>query len=282
MSAKKTVLITGCSQGGVGEALCRVFHEKGWYVFATLRNPAKAGSLAQLEHLEVLPLEVTSAESIQAAADAVAKRTGGSLDVLVNNAGQDFVTPLLDVNLDEAKRLYDVNVWSIVGVTQVFAPMLIKSKGTICNVSSTAACMPFAYAGIYQSSKIASQRISEVMRIEMAPLGVTVTTGMLGAVATPIHDNAGALNLPAGSYYTAVKETISKQRQGEHKPGAEKPEVTARNMYNDIIRGKAVIWRGGFAGLIKFLQAWMPSVLIHIVNNDKDLKVLEKAHQQGR
>ncbi|KAK8128646.1 short-chain dehydrogenases/reductase [Apiospora sp. TS-2023a] len=272
--AKKTVLITGCSSGGIGESLCKVFQEKGWHVFATLRNPAKAGSLAQLENLEALPLE--------AAADAVAKRTNGSLDVLVNIAGQDFVTPLLDVDLDEAKRLYDVNVWSIVGVTQAFAPMLVKSRGTVCNVSSTAACMPFAYAGIYQSSKIASQRISEVMRIEMAPLGVTVCTGMLGAVATPIHDNAGALSLPAGSYYTAVQETISKQQQGEHKHGAKKPEVTAKHMYHDIVSGKAVIWRGGFAGLIKFLQAWMPSVLIHLVNNDKDLKVLAKAHQQGR
>lgn len=146
-AAKKTVLITGCSQGGIGEAMCRVFHEKGYYVFATLRNPAKAGSLSQLENLEIVPLEVTSAESIQLAAAAVAKRTNGSLDVLVNNAGADFVTPLLDVNLDEAKRLFDVNVWSIVGVTQAFAPMLIKSKGTVCNISSTAACMPFAYAG---------------------------------------------------------------------------------------------------------------------------------------
>lgn len=145
--AKKTVLITGCSQGGIGEHLCRVFHEKGYYVFATLRSPAKAGSLSQLEHLEVVPLEVTSAESIQSAAATVAKRTNGSLDVLVNNAGADFVTPLLDVNLDEAKRLYDINVWSIVATAQAFAPMLIKAKGTMCNISSTAACMPFAYAG---------------------------------------------------------------------------------------------------------------------------------------
>lgn len=105
---------------------------------------------------------------------------------------------------------------------------------------------------------------------------------MIGAVVTPIHNNAGSLDLPAGSYYAPVQETISKQRQGEHKPGAEKVEVTARNIVNDIIRGKAVIWRGGFAGLMKILQAWLPSLLTHLANNDKDLDVLTKAHQQGR
>jgi 1-acylglycerone phosphate reductase len=146
---KKTVLITGCSQGGLGEALVRAFHEKGYYVFATLRNTAKAGTLAELDDVEILELEVTSVDSIQEAAQAVSKRTNGTLDVLVNNAGADFVFPLLDVNLDDAKRLYDLNVWSIVATAQAFTPLLLKTHGTIANICSTAACMPFAWAGTF-------------------------------------------------------------------------------------------------------------------------------------
>ncbi|KAK9236561.1 hypothetical protein V1525DRAFT_345839, partial [Lipomyces kononenkoae] len=95
--------------------------------------------------VETLELEVTPTESIEQAAQAVAKRTGETLDVLVNNAGADFVMPLLDVTLDEAKKLYDVNVWSMLATTKAFAPMLIKAKGMHGS----------AWAGVYSSSKVA-------------------------------------------------------------------------------------------------------------------------------
>lgn len=58
----------------------------------------------------ILELEVTSQTSIKECAQEVEKRTGGTLDVLVNNAGADFVIPLLDTSIDEAKKLYDLNV----------------------------------------------------------------------------------------------------------------------------------------------------------------------------
>lgn len=144
---EKTVLITGCSQGGLGASLAMAFRAKGFYVFATVRSVSKAGHLADKEGIEVLELEVTSLESIQRCAKAVEKRTGGSLDVLVNNAGASHVLPLLDTPIDEAKRLYDTNVWSVFAMTQAFAPMLVKAKGALCNISSVSALMPFAMGG---------------------------------------------------------------------------------------------------------------------------------------
>lgn len=148
MLQKKTVLITGCSQGSIGEALARAFVAKDFHVFATLRNTSKARTLAELDGVEIIQLDVTSTDSIKTAAKVVAERTNGTLDVLINNAGQDFVMPLLDAPLEDVKKLYDINVWSILATTQVFASLLIKSKGTLCNICSTAACMPFAYAGV--------------------------------------------------------------------------------------------------------------------------------------
>lgn len=148
MLSKKTVLITGCSDGGLGATMAKEFHTRGYHVFATLRNLSKAGSLANVDGIEILDLDVSSTESIRRAADAVAKRTGGTLDALVNNAAHDYVLPLLDIDLDQAKKLYDINVWSIVATAQAFAPLLIKSKGVICNITSTAALFPFAWAGM--------------------------------------------------------------------------------------------------------------------------------------
>jgi 1-acylglycerone phosphate reductase len=145
--AKRTVLITGCSAGGIGATMTKAFSDLDYHVFATLRDTAKAGSLAQMANVEILQLEVTSRESIEQCVLDVQKRTGGTLDVLVNNAGADFVIPLLDTSIEEAKKLYDVNVWGILATTQAFAPLLIKAKGTVCNISSIAATMPLAWAG---------------------------------------------------------------------------------------------------------------------------------------
>jgi 1-acylglycerone phosphate reductase len=142
--AKRTVLITGCSAGGIGAAMTKAFTDLDYHVFATLRDTAKAGSLVQMANVEILQLEVTSRESIEQCVLEVQKRTGGTLDILVNNAGADFVIPLLDTSIEEAKKLHEVNVWSILATIQAFAPLLIKAKGTVCNISSVAATMPLA------------------------------------------------------------------------------------------------------------------------------------------
>jgi 1-acylglycerone phosphate reductase len=82
----KSVLITGCSKGGIGDALAQEFHSKGLRVFATARNLQKVKHLKELG-LDVLELDVTSKESIRLAVAAVEKETNRKLDFLVNNAG---------------------------------------------------------------------------------------------------------------------------------------------------------------------------------------------------
>lgn len=82
----KTALITGCSEGGIGDAIAQEFHKNGVRVFATARNLTKIEHLRALG-LEVLQLDVLSPESIQMAVVDVQKATGGTLDFLVNNAG---------------------------------------------------------------------------------------------------------------------------------------------------------------------------------------------------
>lgn len=145
--SKKTALITGCSDGGIGAAMAKILCEKGYHVFATLRNTSKAGTLAALNNVDILDLEVTSEESIARCVEQVKERTGGTLDMLVNNAGRDFVMPLLDTNIKEAKKVFDVNFWSVLAVTQAFAPMVIKAKGVIVNHSSIGWNLTIAWLG---------------------------------------------------------------------------------------------------------------------------------------
>jgi 1-acylglycerone phosphate reductase len=82
----KSVLITGCSKGGIGDALAQEFYSKGLLVFATARDLSKVEHLKSLG-LTTLKLDVTSAESIKNAVAEVEAVTGGKLDFLVNNAG---------------------------------------------------------------------------------------------------------------------------------------------------------------------------------------------------
>jgi 1-acylglycerone phosphate reductase len=130
-----------------------------------------------------------------------------------------------------------------------------------------------AAVGVYSSSKVAAKQISETLRIELQPLGVTVITAMIGAVHTPIHDKAGELVLPEGSYYQSVRETINDQRKGMTKPGSQQVDVTAKNLVNDIVAGRAgLVWRGGTATLVRYLVWLLPSGLFeHVVNDGRGL-----------
>lgn len=134
----KTVLITGCSDGGIGAAAARAFQENGYHVFATARTTSKMSSLSKLSNVTTLGLDVTNEPSISNAVKAVADKTGGKLDVLCNNAGAPLMMPALDTTLEKAKRMFDVNLWGVVAVTNAFAPLVIEAKGTIATTGSIA------------------------------------------------------------------------------------------------------------------------------------------------
>jgi NAD(P)-dependent dehydrogenase (short-subunit alcohol dehydrogenase family) len=134
----QTVLITGCSDGGIGSALALAFQQRGFHVFATARNTTKMSNLADLPNVTLLTLDVTDSTTIKAAVDTVAKETGGTLDFLVNNAGRNHFMPLLDEDIDQTKELFDTNVWGPLAVTQAFSPLVIEAKGSFIFVTSIA------------------------------------------------------------------------------------------------------------------------------------------------
>jgi len=143
----KTVLITGCSTGGIGHAQAKAFQHQGYHVFATVRDLSTASDLSKLPNVSVLKLDVHSQTSITSCRDTIAQDTNGKLDVLVNNAGIESQSPLLDADIAAAKELYDVNVWGPLLVTQAFAPLLIRSKGIIVNQSSIDAALNMVWVG---------------------------------------------------------------------------------------------------------------------------------------
>jgi 1-acylglycerone phosphate reductase len=137
MTSKKSVLITGCSEGGIGYSLACAFQLRGLTVFATARSFSKMSSLRELADVILLELDVTSSADIAAAAEAVkAQIPGGKLDYLVNNSGRQYHRPTLDVDVEEGKRLFDVNFWGTLAMIQAFTPLLFRAQGTIVNIGS--------------------------------------------------------------------------------------------------------------------------------------------------
>lgn len=154
MSAKGSVLITGCSNGGIGSGLALAYQQRSYQVFATARNIEKMSDLKGLPNLNMLQLDVLSPESIHAAVNAVAEKTGGTLSVLINNAGSFHCMPLLDDDIEAAKKTFDTNVWGPLALTKAFAPLLMKDRGTLVNITSIAGHNAMPYSGKKELSKI--------------------------------------------------------------------------------------------------------------------------------
>lgn len=135
---QQSVLITGCSDDGIGYGLALTFQQRGYLVFATTRDTKKMSKLEGLPNVVLLALDVTQTDQIAAAAKAVSEKTGGTLDYLINNAGRNHFMPILDEDLNKTRAIYETNVWGPVAVTQAFAPLLIKAKGQVVFITSIA------------------------------------------------------------------------------------------------------------------------------------------------
>jgi 1-acylglycerone phosphate reductase len=156
MTSPKSVLVTGCSDGGIGSAIALTFAQRGLLV-AGARNPSKMSKLANLPNVRLLTLDITKPEDVRSAVATVKKETGGTLDFLVNNAAQARYMPLLDESPDDgpAKELFELNVWSQLRVVQGFMPLLIEAKGMVVYISSLSGHMTMPWNGRFPSPRYA-------------------------------------------------------------------------------------------------------------------------------
>jgi NAD(P)-dependent dehydrogenase (short-subunit alcohol dehydrogenase family) len=279
MTTPKSILVTGCSAGGIGAAIASELAKHGHHVYATARVTSKIpAELLALPNVTTLQLDVTSDASVREAANAVANDNTG-LDVLVNNAGYGYAMPVLDMDIAHAQRLHDTNLWGAVRTIQAFSDLLIASKGRIVNISSVGAVVNVPWYAAYGSSKAALNSISDTLRLELAPFNVSVVTIMTGTVTTRFHDNEPDVVLPSSSRYAAIRDTINRWVKGQAVQGCS-PEELARSLVEDIVGNakNAHVWKGAYSGTIKWLTRWMPtSMMDGIMSNGQGLAELTKS-----
>ncbi|PWY81762.1 NAD(P)-binding protein [Aspergillus sclerotioniger CBS 115572] len=253
-----TVLITGCSPGGIGSALAETFHARNHHVIATARSISKLSHLSHHPNMTLLQLDVTSPADISAAVEAVTSLTGRMLNYLINNSGVPLTLPALDTPLQKAKDLFDVNFWGVVAMTQSFSPLLIKAKGTIVNICSLGGVMAVPWNAFYASSKAAIKSYSESLRQELAPFGVKVVTVMSGVVSSNLWTRAPELDM-SGSMYEGAKKEITDMATGQVVKDAMPPSEYARRVVDDLLGGATgVIWRGKMATITWFMTSFVP------------------------
>ncbi|KAJ7607362.1 NAD-P-binding protein [Roridomyces roridus] len=238
----KSVLITGCTPGGIGYALAKEYQAKGLRVFATARQQRVLTELTALcPGVETL--------ATRSARDAVASITGGTLDILVNNAGQGhYGVPCTDLDMEEVKRVYEVNVFGVMRVVQEFAPLLIASgNGKIVNIGSVVGMIPLPFnSSAYNSSKAALHAYGNTLRLELAPFNVQVTTVITGGVHTNMIISAATSPTPLkpSSIYTPIKHLITNQLS---------PEAAAKTMMSPEVYATYVVRQT----LKRTVRAWL-------------------------
>ena len=194
--AGKSILITGCSSG-FGRLGAEHYARLGAKVFATMRNLPRAegdelATLAKDEALDitVLELDVTSDAQVEAAIAAALAATGGTLDVLVNNAGISTAGPIEAQDIEATKLLFDTNVFGPQRLMRAVMPAMRKAKsGQIFNVSSQLGRVMIPGFGQYSPTKFALEAMSEQFAYETVQHGIDMTIIQPGGYPTKIWDN---------------------------------------------------------------------------------------------
>jgi NAD(P)-dependent dehydrogenase (short-subunit alcohol dehydrogenase family) len=175
MTSKPVWFITGCSTG-FGRELARHTLELGYPTVVTARNPAQVEDLVKghEDNALVLKLDVTKAEDIKNAIKAAEERFG-RIDVLVNNAGIGYFGSFEESEMDEVRKMFEINVWGLANMTRAVLPTLRKQRsGTVVNISSQGGLVANPAVSFYTATKFSVEALSEALSKEVAPLGIKV------------------------------------------------------------------------------------------------------------
>ncbi len=177
----KTVMITGAGSG-FGKGASLALAARGHNVIATTETEEHAAELrAEAPQLTVEKLDITT--------DDVAKAAEWDIDVLINNAGAGQTGPMADVPIDRVRRLFEVNVFGTLAVTQAVLPrMAAKGSGRIIIMSSISGVLSAPAFGPYSMTKHALEAMGKAMRPELAGQGIDVCLLNPGPYLTGFND----------------------------------------------------------------------------------------------
>lgn len=232
---KKVILLTGASSG-IGYQTAKDLASLGHTVYAVARR------LEQMEPLKaygVLPLrlDITDAEACREVVDDLIRREG-RLDVLINNAGYGLYGAVEDVSLQDARQVFEVNVFALSQLTQLVLPqMRQQGGGCIINLSSIAGRVATPFGAWYHATKFAVEGLSDALRLELAPHGIDVVLIEPGGIKTDFGDlTADELEAVSrgGAYEAETGRMASLIRRLYHGGMFSPPEIVSRAIVSAV------------------------------------------------
>ncbi|KAI8203156.1 Short-chain dehydrogenase cctT [Colletotrichum sp. SAR 10_76] len=282
-SKQRTILISGCTEGGAGNALALAFAAAGLRVFATARSLKSMKNLQDQKNIETFTLDVTSQDSINNVKTEISRLTGGTLDILYNNAGAP--------DSDRVRKMFDANVFGLFDMVTAFTPLLLaavptsSTPPTIVNVASVLARLPGPFTSGYNASKAAVASYSDTLRLEVSPLGLKVLTVYMGEVSTAIIQADNVKFAPDSVY--ADTEAKIRERSATHEKTTMKPEEFARQVVPEVLSAKSpYVWKGTNAFIVWLLNAFGPRTVFDSTMNGasglSDQTIRKKIFQRGQ
>jgi len=187
----KVIIVTGASEG-IGARLAAALRHAGARLALTARSEARLSASARPGDL-IVPGDLTD-DRVRAAVIAQTIGRFGKIDILINNAGRgsyySATCPATATPLDEARAVFELNFFAPLALTQLAAPYLRGTRGTVVNVSSIAGQISLPWLPVYSASKFALAAVTSAQRTELRRDGVHVMGVFPGYVDTDFQSHA--------------------------------------------------------------------------------------------
>jgi short-subunit dehydrogenase len=191
---RQTALVTGASSG-IGRETAIRLAEKGFQVIAAARRMDRLNEVAsQVQGITAKQVDLAEPEEVERFCQYLSDLSE-PVSVLINNAGCAVWGVIEEVSLATIRRLFEVNLFALIRVTQACLPGMRRlKKATIVNVSSMAGKVTFPINGLYAATKHALEAASDALRMEVRPFGIRVVIIRPGIIATEFYDSGDQLS----------------------------------------------------------------------------------------
>jgi len=254
-TASPVALVTGASSG-IGRAAAAALVDAGFAVVGTSRDAANAEPLTGVSFLD---LDVTSDESVRSLVEEVIEWFG-RIDVLVNNAGVGAVGAAEESSIEQAKDVFDVNVFGLIRMSNAVLPhMRAQGSGRVINVSSVLGLIPAPFMAVYAATKHAVEGYTESVDHELREHGVRMLLVEPAYTSTAFEASSLAPDSPLPLY--APQREVAREVLTTALRDADDPDIVAKVIVAAAIDSKPKLryTAGPMAGRVSLLRRIVPS-----------------------
>jgi len=254
----KTAIVTGASSG-IGQATAERLARAGYKVYGTSRRTSPASQ----RPFQMLPLDVTTDESVEAAVNEVI-RLEGRVDLLVNNAGFG-VSPAAaeESSIEQARSIFETNFFGLVRMTRAVLPhMRRQGSGRIINIGSVLGFLPMPYGALYAATKHAIEGYSESLDHEVRTRGIRVS--IIEPAYTKTQFDANLLQPDSKLDEYRADRALQSQVLRDVMAKGDEPSVVAEVVLKaaTAARPKLRYTAGGLANRLRWLRRFAPAGIL--------------------